>query len=74
MSAHRSPSAGPTRTGFTGLMIVDGVITDPAIANSMSPDQIVSVDIVKGAAATALYSDPRAANGVIRIKTKKAQI
>ena len=61
-----------TRTGFTGLMIVDGVITDPAVANSISPDQIVSVDVIKGPSATAQYSDPRAANGVIKITTKKA--
>ncbi len=73
-SGPASAPAGPTRTGFTGLMIVDGVITDPAIANSLAPDQIVSVDIVKGAAATAQYSDPRAANGVIRITTKKARL
>ncbi len=67
-------TSGPTRSGFTGLMIVDGVITDPAIANSIAPDQIVSVEVVKGAAATAQYSDPRAANGVVRITTKKARL
>ena len=67
------PAPGPGREGFTGLMIVDGVITEPTIVNSISPDQIVSIDIVKGAAATAQYSDPRAANGVIRITTKKAK-
>lgn len=61
------------RTGFTGLMLVDGVITDPAIANNISPDQIVSVDVIKGPSATAQYNDPRAANGVIRITTKKAK-
>ncbi len=61
------------RTGFTGLMIVDGVITDPAIANSIAPDQIVAVDVMKGASATSAYSDPRAVNGVIKITTKKAK-
>ena len=59
------------RTGFAGLMIVDGVITDPAIANSLAPDQIVSVDVIKGAAAREQYSDPRALNGVIKITTRK---
>ena len=59
------------RAGFTGLMIVDGVITDPAAANRIVPDQIVSVDVIKGAAAQQQYSDPRAANGVIRIVTRK---
>jgi beta-lactamase regulating signal transducer with metallopeptidase domain len=63
----------PSRTGFAGLMIVDGVITDAAIVNSISRDQIVSVDVIKGAAATAQYTDPRAANGVVRITTKKAK-
>ena len=60
------------RTGFAGLMIVDGVITDPAIANSLAPDQIVSVNVIKGAAAQQQYHDPRAANGVIVISTRKA--
>lgn len=68
-----SASIGTTRTVFTGLMIVDGVITDPAAAASLSPDQIVSVDVIKGATATAQYTDPRAANGVIRITTKNAK-
>ena len=58
---------------FTGLMVVDGVITDPATVNSLGPDQIVSVQIVKGASATQQYSDPRAANGVIVITTRKAK-
>ena len=52
-------------------MIVDGVITDPAIANSLAPDQIVSVDVIKGASAREQYSDPRAVNGVIKITTRK---
>ena len=59
------------RTGFTGLMIVDGVITDPSVVNSIPPDRILSVNVIKGAAATAQYSDPRAANGVIQIVTKQ---
>jgi beta-lactamase regulating signal transducer with metallopeptidase domain len=65
------PPSGPTRTGFTGLMIVDGVITDPAIANSIAPDQIASVNVTKGASAVSQYNDPRAANGVITIVTRK---
>ena len=69
-SASANPSA--RKRTFDGLMVVDGVITDPAIANGIAPDQIVSVDVIKGASATQQYSDPRAANGVIRITTKKA--
>ncbi len=55
---------------FAGLMVLDGVITDAAMINRISPDRIVSVNVIKGAAATAKYSDPRAANGVIEIVTK----
>jgi len=59
------------RTTFSGLMIVDGVIAPEPF--SLSPDQIVSVNVIKGPAATAKYSDPRAASGVIEITTKKAK-
>ena len=61
------------QTGFSGLMIVDGVITDPVAANRIAPDQIVTVNVIKGAAATAQYNDPRAANGVIQITTKQTR-
>ena len=56
---------------FDGLLIVDGVITSSSALSSMSPDRIESVEVVKGDAANRLYNDPRAANGVIVIKTKK---
>jgi TonB-dependent SusC/RagA subfamily outer membrane receptor len=70
------PSDAPSsaRIGFTGLMVLDGKITDPAVVNNLSRNEIESVNIVKGAAATALYNDPRAANGVIMITTKRAKI
>ena len=71
--AAKGDAESKPRTGFTGLMLVDGVITDPAVANSISPDQIVSVNVIKGASAGSEYSDPRAANGVIKIVTKKAK-
>jgi beta-lactamase regulating signal transducer with metallopeptidase domain len=61
------------RAGFSGLMVVDGEIADPAVVNTLSPDRIASVNVIKGPAATAKYSDPRAANGVIEITTKKAK-
>jgi beta-lactamase regulating signal transducer with metallopeptidase domain len=66
---------GPSRAReqFAGLMVVDGVITDLATANAISPNDVVSVNVLKGPAAQALYSDPRAANGVIQITTKKAK-
>jgi beta-lactamase regulating signal transducer with metallopeptidase domain len=58
---------------FAGLMVLDGVITDAELINRISPDRIVSVNVIKGPAATAKYSDPRATNGVIEITTKKAK-
>ncbi len=61
------------RTGFTGLVIIDGVVSDMNAMNRIPPDQIASVDVVKGASATSQYSDPRAANGVIMIHTKGAK-
>jgi beta-lactamase regulating signal transducer with metallopeptidase domain len=59
---------------FTGLLIVDGVARESSTINTLSPDRIESVNVIKGAAATAKYSDPRAANGVIEIVTKKAKL
>ncbi len=64
-------SASPVRSGFVGLLVVDGVITDYAKLNSISPDRIESVEVLKGASASTLYKEPAAANGVIRIKLKK---
>ena len=41
-------------------------------ASDINPDDIESMSVLKGAAATALYGS-RAANGVIMITTKKGQ-
>ena len=42
-------------------------------ASDINPDDIESMSVLKGAAATALYGS-RAANGVIMITTKKGTI
>lgn len=42
-------------------------------ANAVNPDDVESMTILKGAAATALYGS-RAANGVVVITTKKGQV
>lgn len=56
-------------TDASPLIVVDGVIiADAAAMRAVDPDDIVSIDIVKGAAARELYGS-RAANGVIRIRT-----
>lgn len=61
------------------IFVIDGVIidnstgsgTDNALA-SINPSDIVSMDILKDASATAIYG-ARAANGVIMISTKRGQ-
>lgn len=64
-------SATKSKTGFSGLFVIDGVLVSSEAANSLQPDRISSVEVIKGASATRLYSDPRAVNGVIVITTKK---
>ena len=61
------------RTPFTGIVIIDGIVSDMMALSRISPDQIASVDVIKGATATSQYSDPRAANGVIVVHTKGAK-
>jgi beta-lactamase regulating signal transducer with metallopeptidase domain len=76
-----TPVAGPVRIRTAGagttaehpLLVIDGVIADQGALQALGPDGIERVEVIKGAAAAGLYpNDPRAANGVIRITTKKA--
>ncbi|HEX6965323.1 MAG TPA: M56 family metallopeptidase [Gemmatimonadaceae bacterium] len=55
---------------FDGLLVIDGVVSNIAALQSLTPDKIQSIEVIKGPAATKLYSDPKAANGVIRVTTK----
>ena len=56
------------------LYVIDGFpVEDPAAANSINPNDIESVDILKDASATAIYG-ARGANGVVIISTKKGKI
>lgn len=52
------------------LVIVDGVISS---FYALNPDDIASVEVLKDAAATAIYG-ARAANGVILVTTKKGKV
>jgi len=56
------------------LYIVDGIIIDPSVSGSpmgdISPDDVQSIEIIKGAAGASEYG-ARAANGVIAITTKR---
>ncbi|PWV46539.1 TonB-dependent receptor [Chitinophaga sp. S165] len=51
------------------LYVIDGLI-DAANLNTINPEDIASIDILKDASATAIYGS-RAANGVVLITTKK---
>jgi TonB-linked SusC/RagA family outer membrane protein len=67
---------GPTALNASGrsqdpLYIVDGIIINGALPE-ISPNDIESVEVVKGAAAASLYG-ARAGNGVITITTKSGR-
>jgi len=55
--------------GGNPIYVVDGLIVEDAI-NTLNPDDVASIDVLKDASATALYGS-RGANGVIVITTKK---
>ena len=56
--------------GGTPLVYLDGVKASPDVMRSLNPKSILSVDVVKGAAALQKSSDPAAANGIIYITTR----
>ncbi|MGN6416773.1 MAG: SusC/RagA family TonB-linked outer membrane protein [Pseudobacter sp.] len=51
------------------LLVIDGVPTDVPL-NTISPDDIASIEILKDASASAIYGS-RGANGVVLITTKR---
>jgi len=51
------------------LLVIDGVPTDVPL-NTISPDDISSIEILKDASASAIYGS-RGANGVVLISTKR---
>lgn len=58
-------------TGPDPLVVVDGVISDRKLAElQIGPEDIERIEVVKGAAARALYGE-RGADGVIQIFTKE---
>ena len=61
------------------IFVIDGVVVDAATSDensnplsSINPSDIVSMDVLKDASATAIYGS-RASNGVIMITTKKGK-
>lgn len=63
--------SGPSGAGFTGMVFIDGRRVEPSTLRTLSPETIESIEVLKGAAAARLYSEPEAADGVIRITTKE---
>lgn len=63
------PQTSPLRA-FTGLVFINGAQVDASAMNALDRRSIVSVEVVKGRAAAALSSDPKAVNGIIKITTR----
>ncbi len=61
--------ANSLNTSQPPIYVVDGTVTDQ---NSVIMDNVESISVLKGAAATALYGQ-RAANGVVMITSKKGK-
>ena len=55
---------------FSGVLLINGVRADAAAMHKLDPKDIAGVEVIKGAAATAMLSDPAAKNGIIKITTK----
>ena len=70
MPTVRVRGTGTMLAGANPLYVVDGVITDDI--RNINTSDIVTMDILKDASATAIYG-MRAANGVLLITTKKGK-
>ena len=57
-------------SGARGVLLIDGVISDESALRRLGPDGIAKVEVIKGAAATRVFTAPRAAVGVISITTR----
>ncbi|MFD1631196.1 SusC/RagA family TonB-linked outer membrane protein [Pseudopedobacter beijingensis] len=64
--------AGSISQDNSPLFVIDGFPSEDADANSISPSDIESIDILKDASATAIYG-ARGSNGVVLITTKKGK-
>ncbi|TYB73086.1 DUF3520 domain-containing protein [Bizionia saleffrena] len=58
--------------GTKALVVINGVISTDDTLNSLNPNEINNVDVIKGAAGSALYGS-QGKNGVIVITTKNSQ-
>lgn len=65
--------AGSISQDNSPLYVIDGFPTESSGANTISPSDIESIDILKDASATAIYG-ARGSNGVVLITTKRGKI
>lgn len=56
--------------GESPLIVIDGEVQDEAAMKALSPDDIATIDVLKGDSATKAYGE-KGANGVIKIRLKK---
>ena len=56
---------------FAGVVMIDGVRSDAAALHRLDPKTIASVEVIKGPAAVAMMNDPAAAEGVVKVVTKR---
>ncbi len=80
--SNATPGASPTirvrgvgtlTAGANPLIVVDGFpLTEGTNLNSIDPNSIATIDVLKDAASTAIYGS-RGANGVILIQTKEGK-
>ncbi len=54
------------------LLVVDGVPSDMGLLNTINPNDVASMTVLKDASSTAIYGS-RAANGILLITTKKGK-
>jgi beta-lactamase regulating signal transducer with metallopeptidase domain len=74
IAGHTSPHEGTPTLGaddriMSGLILLDGSVIDRAALAKVDPATLKSVEVIKGPLATKLYSEPAAANGVIKMTT-----
>lgn len=64
--------AGSITGGSTPLYVIDGVPVEAGVFQSLNPNDIESIDVLRDASATALYGN-RGGAGVIVVTTKKGR-
>jgi TonB-linked SusC/RagA family outer membrane protein len=68
----RIRGAASINAGNSPLIVIDGFPTESGL-QTLSPDEIESITVLKDASASSLYGS-RAANGVILVTTKQAKV